>query len=153
MPSSRIALALALALLAAAPRARTQLPEPAAAWAPDPRLALVLPVTLQPSAAASVLVGASTSAPVERRRGTRHAITSILAGAMAGTMLGMVESAGPRLHCESVTEAPVVITCPPPESAGRPIVIGAVLGAATGLLFHLLRPAPSAESERPAPAW
>ena len=124
-----ISLALAATLLtaAAAESQRVALDSP---WVPDPRLAAAsAPLAYPVEAMAAPLSSASMSR-------SRHAIVSVLAGAMLGTVIGLLEGPNFRPGC-SVPERGSVSICSGPESSDRPIVIGALLGGTVGLLYHL----------------
>jgi hypothetical protein len=99
-------------------------------WVPDPRLAPVFaPVAHSTHRAPASLL----PTPMSRNR---HAIVSVLAGAMVGTAIGLLESTNVRKGC-SVPEPGSI--CSVRESSDRPIVIGALLGATMGFLYHLSR--------------
>ena len=124
-----ISLAFATTLLTAA-AAESQHMAIDSPWVPDPRLAAAsAPIAYPVATIAAPLPSASMSR-------SRHAVVSVLAGAMLGTVIGVLEGPTVRPGC-SVPERGSTSICPGPESSDRPIVIGALLGGTVGFLYHL----------------
>ena len=124
-----VSLALAATLLTAAV-AESQHIEIDSPWVPDARLAVASASIAHPVAARAAPL---PSASVSR---TRHALVSVLAGAMLGTVIGVLEGPNVRPGC-AVPERDPTSICSGPESSDRPIVIGALLGGTVGFLYHL----------------
>ena len=124
-----ISLALAATLLTATV-AESQRIEIDPLWVPDARLAAAFAPFAYP---VETMAGSLPSASVSR---SRHAVVSVLAGAMLGTVIGVLEGPIIRPGC-AVPERDPTSICSGPESSDRPILIGALLGGTVGFLYHL----------------
>jgi hypothetical protein len=150
MPHARLTFPVALAL-ALASGAGGQTRDDHLVWTPDPRLVFALAPSAPAAAFAPAPAPSARDFAVEGRRSRRHAVTSVLAGAMVGTLIGMIDSGRSNVGC-AVPDA-AGGECPPPESEDRPIIIGAAIGAAVGLLYHLARSEFADDAERRTSVW
>lgn len=127
-----------VALVAAAPSGNAQLTDVTAPWALDLRLATSHSQAHRPS-----LANYRQAAPISP---ARRAITHVLAGAMIGTLVGMVVPNDRPLGVDCVRPEDPPSACPASQdNSDEPIFAGTLLGAGAGLLIYLVRARSEAE--------